>query len=347
MGTVRAVVVGGAGYTGIELVRLLLGHPCIDLVAVTSTADQGRPLEDLYPALAGCGLAFVAPDPAELADSADIAFLAVPHTAALALAPGLLDAGMKVFDLSADFRLKDASVYEAWYETPHTAPELLARAVYGLPELARDALPGAELVACPGCYPTASILACAPAIEMRIASAERVIIDAKSGVSGAGRSPSAATHYCSVNDSIAPYKVASHRHTPEISQALAEIAGGRVKVTFTPHLVPMTRGLLATVYLEAADGLTSADAVEAYRDRYSGEPFLTVHPAGRVPSTREVCGTNRAHLGVAVDEASGTLVVACAIDNLVKGSGGQAVQCANIALGMNETDGLVWPAPLV
>lgn len=345
---VRVAVVGGAGYTGIELVRLLLGHPGFGLTAVTSAADAGRAIEDLYPALAGCGLTFVAPDVDAIAHSADAAFLAVPHTAALALVPALLDAGLKVFDLSADFRLKDASVYEAWYETPHTASHLLERAVYGLPELGREALRTASLVACAGCYPTATIIAAAPALEAALAvPGSKVVVDAKSGVSGAGRSASASTRYCAVNDSIAPYKVAAHRHTPEIAQALSEVAGSPVRVAFAPHLVPMTRGLLSTVYLEAAEGLTVADAVEAYRTRYAGEPFVTVHHEGRMPSTREVSGTNRAHLGVAVDEASKTLIVACAIDNLVKGSGGQAVQCANIALGLDETAGLSYPGPVV
>jgi N-acetyl-gamma-glutamyl-phosphate reductase len=343
---VKAVVVGGAGYTGVELVRLLLGHPGFEIVAVTSAADAGRRVEDLYPALAGCGLVFVEPDVQALAGTADVAFLAVPHTAALALAPVLLKAGMKVFDLSADYRLKDPAVYEAWYETKHTSPELLDTVVYGLPELGRGALAEAMLVACPGCYPTATLLAAAPALEAGLAAGGRVIVDAKSGVSGAGRSATATTHYCNANESVAPYKVGSHRHTPEIAQALAEVAGAPVAVTFTPHLVPATRGLLSTVYLEATTGLTTADAVEAYRTRYADEPFITVHPEGRMPSTHEVSGTNRAHIGLAVDSA-GMLVVACAIDNLVKGSGGQALQCANIATGMAETAGLTWPAPVV
>lgn len=345
---IRAAVVGAAGYTGIETVRLLLAHPDIEVTVVTSAADAGRAVSDLYPALAGCALVFEEPDTAAIRAKADIAFLAVPHTAALAIAPALIQAGMKVFDLSADFRLKDPALYSAWYETAHTAPELLARAVYGLPELGRDAIAGADLVACPGCYPTATILAAAPAIEAGLSVAgSKVIVDAKSGVSGAGRTPSATTHYVSADESVAPYKVGSHRHTPEIAQALSAIAGTPVRVSFTPHLVPMNRGLLSTVHLDAAAGLTTADAVEAYAVRYADEPFVTVHPAGRMPSTREVTGTNRAHIGAAVDAASGTLVVACAIDNLVKGSGGQAIQCANIALGLAETAGLYVPGPVV
>jgi N-acetyl-gamma-glutamyl-phosphate reductase len=344
---VRAIVVGAAGYTGVELVRLLLGHPSFDVVAVTSGADAGRPVSDLYPALAGCGLTFVSPDIPSLAAGADAAFLAVPHTAALDSAPALLDAGCRVFDLSADFRLKDPRVYEAWYETVHTAPELLRSAVYGLPELGREGLADAQLVACPGCYPTATLIAAAPAFELGLTTSRRITVDAKSGVSGAGRTANATTHFCSTNESVVAYKVGNHRHTPEIEQALTGVAGGPVTVTFVPHLVPMTRGLLSTVYLEAAPGLDTKAAVEAYTARYEDAPFVTVHPAGRMPSTREVCGTNRAHLGVAVDTRSGTLVVTCAIDNLVKGSGGQAVQCANIAFGLDETAGLMLPGPVV
>lgn len=345
---VRAAVIGAAGYTGIELVRLLLAHPDFEIVAVTSATDAGRPVEDLYPALAGCGLVFESPDTAGSSCDMDVAFLAVPHTAALDLAPGFLNAGVKVFDLSADYRLKDAAVYEAWYETPHTSVHLLPMAVYGLPELGRDALKSATLVACPGCYPTATILAAAPALEAGLAApGTKVTVDAKSGVSGAGRSLSPTTHYSTVNEAVSPYKVGSHRHIPEIAQALSEVAGAPVKVAFAPHLVPMTRGLLSTVFLDAATGLTVDDALEAYRNRYADEPFVTVHPAGGMPSTREVSGTNRAHIGVAVDAASGTLVVACAIDNLVKGSGGQAIQCANIVLGLDESAGLTTPGPVV
>jgi N-acetyl-gamma-glutamyl-phosphate reductase len=343
----RAAVIGAAGYTGIETVRLLLGHPGISVTVVTSATDAGRALEDVYPALSGCGLVFEDPDACDIAGNADVAFLAVPHTASLALTPALLGAGLTVIDLSADFRLKDAAVYESWYGTPHTSPELLKQAVYGLPELTRASLAGAKLVACAGCYPTASALAAAPAIEAGLAAPGPVLVDAKSGVSGAGRTPAPGTTYCAADESVLPYKVGSHRHTPEIAQTLSAVAGAPVAVCFAPHLVPMSRGLLATVYLGAVDGLTTGDAIDAYRARYADEPFVTVHPEGRMPSTHEVSGTNRAHIGLAVDDASGTLVVACAIDNLVKGSGGQAIQCANIALGLDETAGLSAYGPVV
>lgn len=342
-----AVVVGASGYAGAELVRLVAGHPRLRVVGVTSDADSGRQIADLYPALAGVDLTFV-PHAAALDSKAEVAFLAVPHTAAMALAPALLDAGMTVVDASADFRLADPTTYEQWYGTPHTAPALLEEAVYGLPELWREDLAGAKLVACPGCYPTASLLAAVPAVEAGLASAEGIVIDAKSGVSGAGRGLSAVTHFCSANESMAPYGVTTHRHTPEIEQGLARAGGGSdVRVTFTPHLAPMTRGLLATVYLRAPEGLKPRDAYAVYAGRYAEEPFVTVHPLGRMPATGEVRGGNRAHLGVAVDERTGTLIVACAIDNLVKGTSGQAVQCANLALGFGETEGLAVPAPVL
>lgn len=344
---IRAAVVGGAGYTGIETVRLLRAHPEFEVTVVTSAADAGRALDAVYPAMAGCGLVFEDPSSCDIAGNADVVFLAVPHTASLAIAPALLDAGLTVIDLSADFRLKDAAVYESWYGASHTAPSLLATAVYGLPELTRDSLPGARLVACPGCYPTATALAAAPAFEAGLVDPASVIVDAKSGVSGAGRSLAAGSHYAAANESVKPYKVGSHRHTPEIAQTLSAIAGGPVAVCFAPHLVPMTRGLLSTVYMRATEGLTSGDALDAYRARYADEPFITVHAEGAMPATRDVSGSNRAHIGVALDEGSGMLVVACAIDNLVKGSGGQAIQCANLVFGLDETAGLTAYGPVV
>lgn len=345
---VDVAIVGAAGYAGVEALRLTLGHPEMRPTVVTSSGDAGKRVSAIYPALtAATDLVFEEPDAAAIASRAQLAFLAVPHTAALAIAPVLLDAGVTVIDLSADFRLQDAATYEDWYGVSHTAPELLTRAVYGLPEMDRERLPGAKLVACPGCYPTASILAAAPALEAGIVEGDRVIVDAKSGVSGAGRSATPGTHFSAVNESLQPYKVTTHRHTPEIEQGLSAAAGRKLSVVFTPHLVPMTRGLLATAYLPLSTTVSAAEAAELYRERFAGEPFVHVHDAGTMPSTREVSGTNRAHLGVAVDERAATLVVACAIDNLVKGAAGQAVQCANAVLGYEETAGLSFPQPVV
>jgi N-acetyl-gamma-glutamyl-phosphate reductase len=344
---IRAAIVGAAGYAGVELTRLLLGHPSFELVSVTSSQDEGRRVSDLYPALAGCDLAYSAHDAVVVAAAADVAFLAVPHTAAMAMAPALLDAGLTVIDCSADFRLRDPEVFTAWYAEPHTSPSLLDEAVYGLPELWRSSLPGARLVACPGCYPTATLLAAAPAIRAGVVISSRVIVDAISGVSGAGRSLSATTHFVNATESVAAYKVTSHRHTPEIAQGFADLGLPAPNVVFTPHLAPLDRGLLSTVYLEADPGLLAEEAHALYTDAYAGEPFVTVCAPGVQPATGHVRGSNRAHIGVALDEVSHTLVVTCAIDNLVKGTSGQAVQCANIALGLGETVGLTTPGPVV
>ncbi len=343
---ITAAVVGAAGYTGVELVRLLAAHPEIDLVAATSGSEAGRPVGEVYPSLAELGMTFVEPDMEAIAGIADVVFLAVPHTAALALAPSLLEAGCRVIDLSADFRLADPESYEEWYGTQHTAADLLDTAVYGLPELHRADIVGAELVACPGCYPTATLIASAPALGAGLVKAGRVLVDAKSGVSGAGRTPTATTHFCAVDGSVSAYNVGVHRHTPEMAQELSALAGEQVAVSFAPHLVPMSRGLLATVWLEAQEGVTSEVAHAAYTKAYADEPFVSVSSPGKMPATAEVRGTNRAHVGVTVD-AAGMLVACCAIDNLVKGAGGQAIQCANIACGLGETAGLNVTAPVV
>lgn len=343
----RVAIVGAAGYAGAELVRLVAGHPSLDLTVVTSSQDVGKRVCDLYPALAGCELAYVEHDAALVAAHADLAFLAVPHTASMAMVPALLEAGLLVVDASADFRLRDVAVFEQWYDAAHTAPELLTEAVYGLPELWRDAIPAARLVACPGCYPTATLLAAAPAVRAGAVTSPRVIADAISGVSGAGRALSAATHYVNATESLSAYKVAAHRHTPEIAQGLEALGLDRAAFVFTPHLAPLDRGLLATVYLEVTPGLDLEAAHALYTGAYAAEPFITVCAPGAQPSTRHVRGSNRAHLGVALDEATHTLVVTCAIDNLVKGTSGQAVQCANLMLDLPETTGLDHPVPVV
>lgn len=345
---VEVAIVGAAGYAGAEAVRWVLGHPELSLAAATSGADEGRRIADVYPALNGVTEArFTAPDADSIADVAGVAILAVPHTASLALTPALLTAGVTVIDLSADYRLTDPGLYAKWYGETHTSPELLGEAVYGLPEVDRSGLFGARLVAGPGCYPTASILAAAPAMSAGVWDGMSLRVDAKSGVSGAGRAPSATSHFVSANESLMPYKVGTHRHTPEIEQGLSRAAGTDVRVLFTPHLIPMSRGLLATVYIGVRDGFTSDDAVSLYRDCYRGEPFIYVHDAGTMPSTAEVRGTNRAALGVHVDARTGTLVAVCAIDNLGKGAAGQGIQCLNAVMGFPEVLGLTGPAAVV
>lgn len=342
------VIVGAPGYAGVELTRLVLGHPDMDLVCATSTSEAGKRVDDVYPAFTGLtDLSYVAPSIDSISAQATVAFLAVPHTAALDIAPALLDAGMVVVDASADYRLSDPLVYEAWYGIPHTSAGLLSDAVYGLPEMNRAAIPNAQLIACPGCYPTATILAALPALEAGMTDSATIVVDAKSGVSGAGRTPGEGTHYPSVNESVAPYKVGVHRHTPEIEQQLTIAAARPIKTIFTPHVVPLSRGLLSTVYMDVDSGFDTETAHTSYAQRYAGEPFVTVYEPGRMPATADVRGTNRAHIGLTVDERTGTLVVACAIDNLVKGTSGQAIQCANLSLGLPETAGLDIPVPVV
>lgn len=344
---VRIAIVGAAGFAGVELVRFVLSHPDMRLTLVTSTADAGRRVSDLYPALASCDLAFDEPSIDAIAAAADVAFLAVPHTVAMSLAPDLLDAGVTVVDLSADFRLEDAGVYERWYGVSHTAKDLLAEAVYGLPELWRDQLPGSRLVACAGCYPTATLLAAAPAVRAGLVSSAHVVVDAKSGISGAGRTPSTTTHFVAANESVTAYRAATHRHTPEIEQGLVRCGLAGATVTFVPNLIPITRGLLSTVYLRCDHGVTLERVHQVYEAACAGEPFVTVHPPGRMPQTREVAWGNRAHIGLALDDRVGMLIVTCAIDNLGKGAAGQAIQCANVVLGLPETRGLDPATPVV
>ncbi len=358
MSCIKVCVVGATGYAGIEVCRLVIGHPDMELVMVTDRKEAGTRLDSIYPNLAGtCDLELVYPDPAEIAKVADVAFLAVPHTASLAITPALLEAGVTVLDLSADYRLHDADVYAEWYNTPHTSPELLSQTVYGLPELNRAGIQGlaerraageAVLVAVPGCYPTATALAASPALAAGLATGDLVISDAISGVSGAGRGCNARTHYCHANESVEAYGVAKHRHTPEIEQTLSEVAGRQMNVVFTPHLAPLTRGLLATVYLEAAPGVTAEQVQKAYEGAYANEALVTMLPAGSMPATASVFGTARAQVGVALDaRRRSTIIASCAIDNLGKGAAAQAMQCANIVLGLPETQGIANPAPLV
>ena len=353
---VRVGIVGATGYAGAELVRLVEGHPQMELVRVTSGKEAGTRMDAVYPGLVGvCGLTLVAPDADDLAASCDLVFLAVPHTAALAMAPQLTAAGVAVVDLSADYRLADADVYEAWY-APHTSRDLLARAVYAIPELNRAdvaalvARPAGEprLVANPGCYPTASTLAAAPVLRAGLlAPGAAVVVDAISGVSGAGKSCNARTHFCSADESVEAYGVAKHRHTPEIEQNYARLAGGDVRVIFTPHLAPLKRGLLSTVYLPLSREVTPEELQGLYEAAYAGEEFVKALPAGQQPKTGSVAGTNRAHVSAVLDTRTNTVVATCAIDNLMKGAAGQAVQNANLLCALDEGMGLTYPSPLI
>lgn len=344
----RVGVVGAAGFAGVELVRRIIEHPSFELSVITSDADAGILLADMYPAFAGISdLRFSKHSTPELKEC-DLAFLAVPHTAALAQAPALLAAGVTVVDLSADYRLKDPAVYEQWYGTVHTSPELLETCAFGLPEITRDELDRAAadhargeavLVACAGCYPTATSLAAFPAVNAGMV-AGTVNVQAISGVTGAGKKPGPRTHFCNANENAEAYGVGKHRHTPEIEQIL----GLPGRVLFIPHLVPMNRGLLSTVTMqltdEAADGFDLEETHALYRDFYASSPFVTVLPLGQMPKTASVAGSNRAQVGLAYHPATRTLVAVGAIDNLGKGAADQAVQCANIVFGLPEDQGL-------
>ncbi len=326
-------IIGASGYVGAELMRLLAQHPGFDVRFVTGDTQAGQPVADLYPHLAAIGAdqEFVKYDPA-LLDDVSLAFLALPHGQSMAMAADILDRGKVAIDLAADFRLNDAEEYEQWYGESHLAPELLGQFAYGLPELFRDELAGAAAVAVPGCYPTAAALAVAPLVRLGLIQTDGVIVDAASGVSGAGRPPKAHTTFCAVDEDFTAYGLLDHRHTPEIEQASG------ASVLFTPHLAPMNRGILATCYAKPT-GETSSEAVLAgLAEFYADEPFIVV--SERPPSTKATLGSNAAHLTVRYDARTQTVVALCAIDNLVKGAAGQAVQCANIISGLDEASGL-------
>jgi N-acetyl-gamma-glutamyl-phosphate reductase len=332
---IPAAVVNGAGYGGIELLRLLRRHPAFELVEVTARSDAGRRVEDVLPQLSGIDLTF-----GETVERAEVVFSALPDDAAVETLPALVAQGRRTLDLSAGFRLRDAALYPTWYRYPHPAPALLKEAVYGLAEWARERLPQARLVACPGCYPTATLLALGPALAADLIEPD-VIVDAKSGVSGAGRALKLNTHFSEANEDVSAYGVSGHRHLPEIIQALAETPGaGRPapRVTFIPHLMPMTRGILATCYATLRAGVTEADIQQTYRDAYAETPFVRLSSAP--PHTKWSYGSNTCFVYPMVEPHSGRFVVISALDNLVKGAAGQAVQCANLMYGLPETLGL-------
>lgn len=334
-GTLRVGVVGASGYTGAELLRLLAGHPTFDVVYATGDSQAGTLAASLYPSLAAAypSLVFAEYDQAQ-AEQCDVVFLGLPHEASLALVPQLVGKVRLVVDLSAAYRLKDASQYPTWYGFTHDQPELLASAAYGLPELFRNQLVGASVIATPGCYVTAASLALTPLVRAGLIETSGVIVDAASGVSGAGRVPKPNTHFNTVNEDFTAYGLLDHRHTPEIEQVTG------AQVLFTPHLAPMNRGILATCYAKPATGkaLTTQSLLAALAKAYAKEPFVVVRPTS--PSTKATLGSNAAHITARFDERTQTAVVICAIDNLCKGASGGAIQAANVALGIPESTGL-------
>ncbi len=336
----RAAVIGATGYAGAELVRILAGHPNVALSVITSRQHAGIPFDTIYPALNGfVNLDCADSDPAAAAKDADVVFLALPHKASMAMVPDLLDAKRRVVDLSADFRFSRRDTYEAHYQA-HTCAELLDRAVYGLCEIYGDQVAVSDLIGNPGCYPTSVLLPLLPLVKEKLVDPMTVIADCKSGVSGAGREATATTHFCHVNESFKAYKVGGHRHTPEVEENISRFAGVAVKITFVPHLMPMTRGMESTVYVTTASNADERQIRQCLESHYHDKPFIRLLPGGRFPDTLHVKGTNFCDMGWAVDPGSGRLILMSAIDNLVKGAAGQAVQNMNLMFDLDETAGL-------
>ncbi|MFM2397337.1 MAG: hypothetical protein RLZZ144_587 [Pseudomonadota bacterium] len=334
---IKIGIVGGTGYTGVELLRILALHPQASVQTITSRADAGTSVSQMFPSLRGhFDLNFSHPDDAKL-DQCDVVFFATPNGIAMQQARTLLDAGVKVIDLAADFRLKDVAEWEKWYGMTHACPDLIAEAVYGLPEVNRAAIKNARLIANPGCYPTAVQLGFIPLLEAGLVDQSQLIADAKSGVSGAGRKAEISALMAESADNFKAYGVAGHRHLPEIKQGLAKVSGKPVGLTFVPHLTPMIRGIHATLYAQID---REVDLQALFETRYATEPFVDVLPAGSHPETRSVRGANICRIAVHRPQGGNTVVVLSAIDNLVKGAAGQAVQNMNIMFGLSETAGL-------
>jgi N-acetyl-gamma-glutamyl-phosphate reductase len=337
----KIAIVGASGYTGLELIRILHCHPEVAVTCLTSEQSAGKRISEVFPTLRGrCDLVLENLEPVRVAEKADIVFTALPHKAAMEVVPTFLKLGKKVIDLSADYRLTDAAVYGQWYEL-HLNPANLKKAVYGLPEIRRSKIKSAKLVANPGCYPTSIILALAPLLKKGLIDLSSIIADSASGVTGAGRAAKVDSLYCEVNEGYKAYGVGGvHRHTPEIEQELSLLAGEPLKITFTPHLVPMDRGILSTIYATPKKPITTEAIVSLYQDFYNGEPFVRVLPQGTLPSTAFVRGSNFCDIAPLVDARTGRIIIISAIDNLVKGASGQAVQNMNIVCGFPETMGL-------
>ncbi|WP_319778718.1 N-acetyl-gamma-glutamyl-phosphate reductase [Maridesulfovibrio sp.] len=336
-------LVGVTGYTGMELARILSNHDGMKLVRVTSRAEAGKKLADIYPFLNGMelgGLEITTPDVDDLAESCDLVFLAVPHKTAMNIGGQLYDRDIKVVDLSADFRIRDRETYEEWYKVDHTREDLLPEAVYGLPEFYRDQVKGAKLVANPGCYPTSVIVGLTPALRAGLVETSDIVIDSKSGTSGAGRKAAVGTLFCEVADSFRAYGLTTHRHTPEIEQELSVAAGRDMTVSFNTHLLPIDRGILSTIYTKLKPGVTKADVRAAYEEAYGNEKMIRFLPEGQLPETRWVRGTMFCDVAVVPDDRTGRLIIIAAIDNLCRGASGQAVANANLMLGFDETKGL-------
>jgi N-acetyl-gamma-glutamyl-phosphate reductase len=333
-------IIGASGYTGAELIRILSNHPMVKLSYLTANKYRNQKVAMLYPHLAVCGdLSFI-PYNSEEVKKADIVFVAVPHGTSMKIVPDLFGFGCKIIDLSGDFRLKDESLYQKWYGLSHTFPSLLKEAVYGLPELYRHEIKRADFVTNPGCYPTSALLAVAPLLKKGLVSDEPLVINSCAGVSGAGRGLSLSTHFSECNESIEPYSIAEHKHTPEMEQEMSALFSKEVIITFVPHLVPITRGILTTAYCGVENSWKTSELIDLYQDFYKDEPFIRILEEGSYPKTKHVLGSNYCFIGIKMDEQTRKAIVVAAIDNLVKGASGQAVQNMNIMCGFKEDEGL-------
>jgi N-acetyl-gamma-glutamyl-phosphate reductase len=333
-------IVGATGYTGVELLRLLVQHPEVEVTVLTSQKYAGVPIDQVFPSLTGrlqikCEELTID----RISQKVDFIFTAVPHKTAMETVPLFYQKGKRVVDLSADFRFKDPEVYERWYQK-HTCVDLLPESVYGLPELHREEIKNAKIVGSPGCYPTGALIGLIPLIKDGMISYENIVIDSKSGVSGAGRDVVLGSLFCEVNEGVKAYKIFDHRHLPEIEQELGQLAQKKITVTFVPHLIPMDRGILTTLYVKLSKKMKTEDVLSTFQEYYRGEPFIRIYPKGKIPNTKDVRGSNYCDIGVIVNESDSRGVVVTAIDNLVKGASGQAVQNMNIMLGYPETMGL-------
>ncbi len=334
-------IIGASGYSGLELIRLLNQHPHLRISSVHSSSRAGHFIHEENPHLMHLNMQLLPIDPEEIAKNSSLVFLATPSGVSAGLAPQLADAGLKVIDLSGDLRLKDPKLYTEWYGKEAAPIELLSKAIYGLPEYFGPAASNAEIIANPGCYPTASILGLAPLLMEGKAKKDSIIIDAKSGVSGAGRSAVPSVIYSEVNENLKIYKVHRHQHIPEIEQQLEVLCGSPVSIEFSTHLVPMTRGIMATIYVELNEKMTTAQLLDLYRTAYEGKPFVRIMPEGIYPATKQVSGSNYCDIAISVNERTGRATIVSVIDNLLKGAAGQAIQNANLLCGIEETAGLL------
>jgi N-acetyl-gamma-glutamyl-phosphate reductase len=336
----RLGIIGATGYTGLELLRLLLHHPEVEVTALTSQKYAGVPIDQVFPSLMKhlqlkCEEFTIE----QISKKTDFIFTAVPHKTAMEIVPLFYRQGKRVVDLSADFRFKDPAIYEHWYQK-HTCADLLPQSVYGLPELHREMIRNAKIVGNPGCYPTGALIGLIPLVKKEMVSLENIVIDSKSGVSGAGRDVILESLFCEVNEGVKAYKIFEHRHLPEIEQELSQLAKKKLSVAFVPHLIPMDRGILTTIYLTLNKKWKTEEVLNLFQEHYQNEPFIRIYPKGKIPSTKDVRGSNYCDIGIIVNESDGRAVIVTAIDNLVKGASGQAIQNMNIMLGFPETMGL-------